>query len=155
MILTTEFFPNCFVSLFRGTQYSIYLAQSHTTVFSRCTARHQRSSRNGCWVWNLHLYSEMGITNNSEHDAGLRREPDWLAANPIPYIRIGRHGQSDALLLPTHKVSPTGLGDIVDGIKHIQEMSCCWNCIAVLNMQGQSQWWSEFFMVLSRYLRNH
>lgn len=65
--------------------------------------------------------------------------PDLLATNPIPYIRIGRHGQSDALLMPTHKASPTGSGDIVDDIKHIQDMFCCWYCIAVLNMQGQSQ----------------
>lgn len=41
--------------------------------------------------------------------------------------------------MPTHKASPTGFGDIVDDIKHIQEMFCCRNCIAVLNMQGQSQ----------------
>lgn len=23
---------------------------------------------NGCWVWNLYLYSEVGITNNGKHD---------------------------------------------------------------------------------------
>lgn len=37
--------------------------------------------------------------------SGLRAQPDLLTANPICYIRIGRHGQSDALLLPAHKVS--------------------------------------------------
>lgn len=41
---------------------------------------------------------------------GLRTEPDLLAA--ASYIRIRRYTQSDALLLPAHKVSPTGLGDI-------------------------------------------